>query len=47
MQDLKPFSPDYNKKFFLPQRKATFSFLSSLLSLLWKSRVGDLDKSEE
>ena len=24
-----------------------FSFLSSLLSLLWKSRVGDLEKSEE
>ena len=28
-------------------RKATFSFLSSLLSLLWKSRAGDLGKSEE
>ena len=24
-----------------------FSFLSSLLSLLWKSRAGDLEKSEE
>ena len=24
-----------------------FSLLSSLLSLLWKSRVGDLEKSEE
>jgi hypothetical protein len=28
-------------------RKATFSFLSSLLSLLWKSRAGELEKSEE
>ena len=26
MQDLKPFSPDYNKKCFLPWQKATFSF---------------------
>ena len=29
-------------------RKNLFKFfLSSLLSLLWKSRVGDLEKSEE
>ena len=32
---------------FLPQRKVTFSFPSSLLSLLWKSRGGKLEKSEE
>ncbi len=28
-------------------RKATFPLLSSLLSLLWKSRAGELEKSEE
>jgi hypothetical protein len=36
-----------NQGFSTKGRKATFSFLSSLLSLLWKSRAGDLEKSEE
>ena len=37
----------YQLKCFSLRRKATFSFISSLLSLLWKSSVGDLEKSEE
>ena len=37
----------YNKLLFDRRRKASFSFLSSLLSLIWKSRKGSRKKREE
>ena len=47
MQDLKPFSPDYNKKCFLPWQKATSDTFSLLLITSKKIPLQRLVKSEE